>query len=135
MASNQLIESEVQEVDPFESLLFVEDSNSEKGLKDGEKASFHKHFSEGFSLGLVKGYEVGSEITFYKVFAKTWLTLTKEPKTEKLLKQLLKLAEEYPECNSKEDSNSRQSLNAKFKQVCAVLKLDTRGVQSNDITW
>ena len=115
----------------------VEEKTLEKGLKEGEDISFHKHFTEGFALGLVKGYEVGSEITFYQVFAKTWLDLTKDhPKEQKLLQQLLELAEQCPEFNSKEEnSNLRRKLNAKFKQVCAVLKLNTRAIESNDTSW
>lgn len=142
MASNHIQESPTAEVDPFESieslLLNVEEKTLEKGLKEGEDISFHKHFTEGFALGLVKGYEVGSEITFYKVFAKTWLDLAKDdqPKEQKLLQQLLELAEQCPEFNSKEEnSNLRQKLNAKFKQVCAVLKLNTRAIESNDTSW
>ena len=141
MASNHIHESPTAEVDPFESieslLLNVEEKTLEKGLKEGEDISFHKHFTEGFALGLVKGYEVGSEITFYQVFVKTWLDLTKDhPKEQKLLQQLLELAEQCPEFNSKEEnSNLRQKLNAKFKQVCAVLKLNTRAIESNDTSW
>ena len=141
MASNHIHESPTAEVDPFESieslLLNVEEKTLEKGLKEGEDISFHKHFTEGFALGLVKGYEVGSEITFYKVFAKTWLDLTKDhPKEQKLLQQLLELAQKCPEFNSKEEnSNLRRKLNAKFKQVCAVLKLNTRAIESNDTSW
>ena len=109
-----------QESDLFESLLFVEEANSRKGQKDGEKASLQKNFVEGFSLGLVKGYEVGCEVTFYHIFAKTWLELVpKDSKEAKILVQLMKLADEYPKYNVKDDSESKtkQSLNAKFKQV------------------
>ena len=109
-----------QESDLFESLLFVEEANSRKGQKDGEKASLQKNFVEGFSLGLVKGYEVGCEVTFYHIFAKTWLELVpKDSKEAKILVQLMKLAEEYPRYNVKDESESKskQALNAKFKQV------------------
>jgi len=126
-----------QESDLFESLLFVEEANSRKGQKDGEKASLQKNFVEGFSLGLVKGYEVGCEVTFYHIFAKTWLELVpKDSKEAKILVQLLKLIDEYPKHNVKDESESKtkQSLNAKFKQVCAVLKLNTTP-QNQDISW
>ena len=127
-------------------LLNVEEKTLEKGLKEGEDISFHKHFTEGFALGLTKGYEVGSEITFYKVFAKIWLEIlvakkddnNSNNKEQKLLQQLLELADQCPEFNSQEDENSKlfQKLNAKFKQVCAVLKLNTtREIESNDTSW
>ena len=50
--------------------------------------------SEGFSLGVKKGFEIGSEIGFFESFAKVWLKLVEadsDKKVEKVRKELKKL--------------------------------------------
>jgi len=126
-----------KEVDPFDTILNIEEDQTKLGLQQGQKLQKTRFTLEGFNLGLSKGFEVGSEIAFYQAFAKTWLSHPNiSGKEKKVLEQLLKLTQKFPEHNSKEEETAviKQSMNAKFKQACAILKIDAKS-SSQDSTW
>ncbi|KAI9555690.1 hypothetical protein GHT06_018205 [Daphnia sinensis] len=120
--------------DAFDSLVLSEDNlvnkAYEEGLVHGEKVGFQ----EGFDLGNQKGAEIGSEIFFYRGFAKGWIALLSEnelpgennPKSVKALKKLLKLLDSFPQGNPKSQDIIAllQEIRAKFKHCCAILKVD-----------
>lgn len=122
------VESAIQNEDIFDAILNIEESKTKEGQYQGNKVQKEKFTSEGFNLGLKKGFEVGSEIAFYKAFAQTWLQLPNlKEKEAKVLEQLLKLIEKFPTHNSKEESETdcKLAINAKFKQACAILKINS----------
>lgn len=124
------------DTDLFDAILSVEESNCERGYLQGQKAWQLKYFREGFSLGLAKGYEAGNEVAFYRAFAKTWSALLHDkPREKKVVDQLLALTDKCPNYNSKDDSliELKQSMNAKFRQLCAVLKIEVKSNKS--VTW
>jgi hypothetical protein len=126
-----------KEIDPFDAILNIEEEQTKLGHQQGQKIQKIKFTLEGFNLGLSKGFEAGSEIAFYQAFAKTWLSHPNiSGKEKKVLEQLLKLTQKYPEHNSKEEETGvlKQSMNAKFKQACAVLKIDAKN-STQDFTW
>ena len=60
----------------------------------GSLVASNRDRSEGFSLGVKKGFEIGSEIGFFESFAKVWLKLVEadsDKKVEKVRKELKKL--------------------------------------------
>ena len=136
MASNIHNDSEATEdLDFLDAVNNIEAEHCQKGFHHGSNIQKEKLSREGFQLGLSKGFEIGNEIGFYQAFAQTWLVIA-TTKEKKVLQQLLKLTQEFPEHNSKEDTvvELKQALNAKFKQACAVLKLDTKS-ETKDTTW
>ena len=145
MASHQIIdgnqsgnhEEESVEFD-FDAILNIEENQSKLGFEQGQILQKTKFTLEGFNLGVSKGFEVGSEVSFYQAFAKTWLSHPKiSAKETKVLEQLLKLTQKFPEHNCKEEENTdiKLSMNAKFKQACAILKVDAKSDNSQDSSW
>ena len=93
-----------KEIDPFDAILNIEEEQTKLGHQQGQKLQKTKYTLEGFNLGLSKGFEIGSEIAFYQAFAKTWLSHPKiSVKEKKVLEQLLKLTQKFPQHNSKEE--------------------------------
>ena len=145
MASNQISngnQNGVQEEDSvefdFDAILNIEGNQTRLGFEQGQNLQKTRFTVEGFNLGLSKGFEVGSEVAFYQAFAKTWLSHPKiSAKQKKVLEQLVKLTQKFPEHNSKEEETSdiKLSMNAKFKQACAILKVDAKSDNSRASTW
>jgi len=127
-----------EEIDPFDAILNIEENQTRLGLQQGQIAQKTKFTLEGFNLGLSKGFEVGSEVAFYQAFAQTWLKHPRiSAKETKVLEQLLKLTQEFPAYNSKEEKTSdiKQSMNSKFKLACKLLKIDAKNKQAQDNSW
>ena len=133
--TNQNDANTVDTEDFLDAVNNIEAENCLKGFEQGSQIQKEKLSREGFQLGFQKGFEIGNEIGFYQAFAQTWLAVA-GPKEQKVLRQLLKLTQDFPEHNSKEDTvvEYKQALNAKFKQASAILKLDTKP-DTGDITW
>ena len=114
MASNQISngnQNGVQEEDnvefDFDAILNIEGNQTRLGFEQGQNLQKTRFTVEGFNLGLSKGFEVGYEVAFYQAFAKTWLSHPKiSDKQKKVLEQLLKLTQKFPEHNSKEEETS-----------------------------
>jgi hypothetical protein len=130
--------------DLVDRLLSIEDQNAKLGFSRGSTAAHQKNVVEGYSLGVVKGIESGTEIGIYLAFANTWLAFIEladsskdAGKAKKPLKQLLALAEKCTDSNTKDESTLelKQSLQAKFKQSCAILKVDSTPLTGGTITW
>ena len=121
-------ENHDNEFDLFESILSIEETKTREGFKQGHKVQQEKFNCEGFNLGLTKGFEIGNEIAFYQAFAQTWLDLPQiSSKEKKVLEQLLKLTQEFPQDNSEEKAAElKLAVNAKFKQASAILKLKSK---------
>lgn len=123
-----------EEIDPFDAILNIEENQTKLGLQQGQNAQKIKFTLEGFNLGLSKGFEVGSEVAFYQAFAQTWLKHPRiSAKETKVLEQLLKLTQEFPAYNSKEEKTSdiKQLMNSKFKLACKLLKIKNKQAQDN----
>lgn len=123
--------------DFFDAILNIEETKTREGFAKGTEAQKVKLTLEGFNLGLTKGFEIGSEVSFYQSFAETWLQNPKgvSEKEQKVLEQLLKLTQEFPKDNSKEQDTKLKAINAKFKQSCAMLKIKNSSEGLRDSTW
>jgi HUS1 checkpoint protein len=83
-------ESDFDIQDAFDSLLVSEDNLVAKACEEGLLQGEIVGFQEGFDLGRQKGSEIGSEIFFYRGFAKSWIALLSGDLSE-AFKQLLEL--------------------------------------------
>ena len=130
--------AEIQQNDDlFDGILNIEENKTQEGLESGLKAQRVKLNLEGFNLGLTKGFEIGSQLSFYENFAKTWLSIPKtgiSEKERKVLEQLLKLTKEFPKENTKDQDLKLSKIEGKFKQVCAMLKIKSEKSEK-DSTW
>jgi len=59
--------------DVFDSILLSEDTFASTGYQEGFKQGEVDGYQEGLNLGEVKGKEIGSEISFYRGFAKGFI--------------------------------------------------------------
>ena len=125
-----------KETELFDDIVNIEETHLESGYREGDQVQKAKLKREGFDLGFSKGFQIGTEVAFYQAFASTWLNSgTIQPKQAKVLEQLLKLTRDFPTFNNKE-VDLQPSMNAKFKQACAVLKLDSKDTSSKfDSSW
>lgn len=81
MAVNKKV-SDFDIQDAFDSLLLSEDTFVRKAHEEGLAQGEITGFQEGFDLGHQKGAEIGSEIFFYRGFAKGWINLLSENKSD-----------------------------------------------------
>ncbi len=122
--------------DPFDAILNIEETKTKQGYTLGKEAQKEKLTCEGFNLGLSKGIEVGAEIGLYQALARTWLQHPEvTSKEKKLLEQLATLCREFPAHNDENSAELKQKINAKFKQVCANLKISTNIPSGKDQSW
>ncbi|XP_057377622.1 protein LTO1 homolog [Daphnia carinata] len=78
MAVNTAAVSDFDIQDAFDSLVLSEDNFVNKAYKEGLVHGETVGFQEGFDLGNQKGAEIGSEIFYYRGFAKGWIALLSE---------------------------------------------------------
>lgn len=131
----------------FDSIVFAETIFQAKGFKQGSLVASNRDRSEGFSLGVKKAFEIGSEIGFFESFANVWIKLVeadsdkKNEKVRKELKKLKDLAEKVSDQNSKDEESESDVwsdlnlMRSKYRMICKLLKLETVDTKAKEISW
>ena len=116
--------------DPFDKVLFVEQSLQQDGFNAGFLDGKRKGHDEGFNVGIEHGKEVGKEIGFYKGFLETWKLLTvSDGKLKKRQLNLMKQMSTLLECVNYDNPEDLQmdhrlaEIRTKFKQLSSLLRL------------
>ena len=115
--------------DPFDKVLFLEESLHQRGYNAGFESGKNAGKEEGFKVGLLHGKELGKEIGFYKGFVETWKNVLSVKDASKrqisLLESLSQLLDqlnyENPEDEAMEENIAK--IRTKFKQLSSILKV------------
>lgn len=101
-----------------------------ESYKEGFKIGAAKGNPEGYHLGYHRGAEIGSEIGYYTGVTESYLNSAKDgnlsEKIVKSLENLKKLLDNFPRHNSEDVDIVEEAsiIRAKFRKVCAQLKID-----------
>ncbi|XP_074662581.1 uncharacterized protein LOC141915073 [Tubulanus polymorphus] len=122
------------DLDIFKDLIDVESRFQSEGFEKGFEAGKESGFMEGFNAGVEQGRSIGSEIGFYNGFTKRLLTAFSADKLDnedkkykrkvKALTSFQKMLMDFDMENTKSENFSEdlESIRAKFKQVCSLMK-------------
>ncbi len=61
------------EQDPFDEILFLDDSYHQLGWEEGKRAGQEKGYQHGFEMGRLKAFEFYKEVGYYAGFASSWM--------------------------------------------------------------
>ena len=128
----------MDEDDPFESLLFIEDRLQEQGYGEGRGHGVAEGLKEAAEAGKANGVDVGWEVGYYLGFAETWLRLLKtkplehEEKKIRVLSTLVEMLRSFRilDVESTEFRRELSQLQAKYKQTLALLKVPLAAVKA-----
>ena len=127
----------MDEDDPFESLLFIEDRLQEQGYGEGRGHGAAEGLKEAVEAGKANGVDVGWEVGYYLGFAETWLRLLKtkpehEEKKIRVLSTLVEMLRSFRvlDVESTEFRREFSRLQAKYKQTLVLLKVPHAAVKA-----
>ena len=134
---------EVNDEDPFESLLFIEQRLQEEGYREGHGHGVAEGLKEAVEAGKANGQDVAWEIGYYLGFAQTWLRLLRtkpepEEKKTKVLSALVGALQSFKILDIESTTEYRKAfslLQAKYKQALALLKVPTAVKAKADLSF
>lgn len=118
--------------DIFHSIAVSEEHLMNQGFQEGFLKGSLEGEVDGFHLGYHRGAEIGAEIGYYKGVAETLLVISDRRKHDipaKVINALQKVSDlinQFPTSNE-EDVDiiaACDSIRARFKKACALLKID-----------
>lgn len=118
--------------DVFHSIVLSEERLMKQGFQEGFlKGSFEGEV-DGFHLGYHRGAEIGAEIGYYKGVIETLLVVSEKRKHDipvKVLNALQKVSDLIDQFPTSNEENvdiiaACDSVRARFKKACALLKID-----------
>ncbi|XP_018578384.1 oral cancer-overexpressed protein 1 homolog [Anoplophora glabripennis] len=139
MTSQKEKERDINEV--FDELLLSEEKVIADSYKEGFEIGAAKGNPEGYHLGYHRGAELGSEIGYYTGVIESYLNLSNDgrlpEKIVKSLDNLKKLLDSFPWHNAEDIDIIEQAniIRAKFKKVCAQLKIDITYPENGNLSF
>jgi hypothetical protein len=118
--------------DVFHSIVLSEEHLMNRGFQEGFLKGSLEGEVDGFHLGYHRGAEIGAEIGYYKGVVETLLVISGKTKHDmpgkviNALRKVLELINQFPTSNE-EDADiigACDSVRARFKKACALLKID-----------
>jgi Essential protein Yae1, N terminal. len=114
--------------DPFDKIVFLEDSLQQEGFHSGFQTGKKSGEEEGYKVGLNHGKELGKEIGFYKGFvmmSQELLSVESSKRQHILLEQLKKLLDKVNYDNPEDEKMEEiiAKIRTKFKQLTSLLKV------------
>eukprot|EP00731_Ephydatia_muelleri_P030387 Em0021g910a len=112
--------------DTFDSILFPEDRLSAKGFKEGYAYGSKQGFDDACAAGYARGKDIGKEVGFYVGFVQLWLEMIDEgSRQHRVLATFVSKLKQFQVqgTESPDYTNQISQFRAKFKHVCALLKV------------
>eukprot|EP00884_Botryococcus_braunii_P011052 jgi/Botrbrau1/19949/Bobra.0059s0066.1 len=117
--------------DLFDAALSLEDVHIKEGFDEGVKSGQLEGYIEGRSLGVIKGFEIVSEVGFYRGCVVGWhhilgqLPQTLSSKAARTIKSMEAVLDTFPLNDAKDEQlqEALEDLRARYKAVCAMLNL------------
>lgn len=125
----------------FDEILLSEEKVIGESYKEGFKIGSIKGNPEGYHLGYHRGAELGSEIGYYTGVVESYLSTSRDDnfpeKIVKSLENLKKLLDSFPRHNADDIDIIEQAnvIRAKFKKVCAQLKIDITYPENSNLSF
>ncbi|XP_037073007.1 protein LTO1 homolog [Pollicipes pollicipes] len=133
----------------FDSIVFAEQTELDQGYKEGHEAGCTEARAVGRGLGFQRAAQLASEVGFYGGFAQQALAQLAAAdgasdaasqqlrRARPLLLGLTRLIERLPRHNSRDSDVSAllDTVRAKFRQVCAVLKVNPTAGEQKEISF
>uniref|UniRef100_A0A8D8FGH8 Oral cancer-overexpressed protein 1 homolog n=1 Tax=Culex pipiens TaxID=7175 RepID=A0A8D8FGH8_CULPI len=126
--------------DVFDNLLLAEEHLAEAGYQRGLAQGVREGNVDAYHFGYHRGAEVGAELGFYYGVICGQEGALKEggsSKGESLLKELKREIEEFPKFNDLEADivEGLVKLRAKYKKLCALLKISAKYARPNELSF
>lgn len=138
MPVNNSTNSEERDInDIFDDILLIEETLTDEsyvdGFTDGEKAGN----PDGYHLGYHRGAELGAELGYYYGIAEVFLKFSKSEKAIKVLQQLHVALLSFPRTNDEtvDIFELANTIRAQFKKACALLKINGRYPEANELNF
>ncbi|XP_044257851.1 protein LTO1 homolog [Tribolium madens] len=135
-------ESEKDINDAFSDILLSEDRIFENSYNEGYELGKQEENIEAFHLGYHRGAELGAEIGYYTSIASSYLTFHQGDKSgdDKIVKELETLRDMLDSFPRENDPNVdilelMGKIRAKFKKICAVLKIQPPFPESDKLSF
>ncbi|KAJ8985703.1 hypothetical protein NQ317_014352 [Molorchus minor] len=125
----------------FDDILLSEEKLIAESYQEGLKIGIAKGNPEGYHLGYHRGAELGAEIGFYTGVVESYLEHLKGSNTpEKVLKSLRDLKEildAFPKYNAEDVDiiEKANEIRAKYKKICAQLKVDAAYPENDNLSF
>ncbi|XP_063926177.1 protein LTO1 homolog isoform X2 [Zophobas morio] len=125
--------------DVFSDIFLIENRAFEQSFNEGRDQGKTEDNVEAFHLGYHRGAEIGAEIGYYAAVTNHFIQ-NKPPGDDKLTKELATLKQmlvEFPRENNQEVDIIAQlsQIRAKFKKICAVLKIQPTFPEPNRLSF
>lgn len=133
-------EDDVDINDVFDNLLLAEEHLAEAGYQRGLAQGVREGNVDAYHFGYHRGAEVGAELGFYYGVICGQESASKEggsSKGKSLLKELKREIEEFPKFNDLEADivEGLVKLRAKYKKLCALLKISAKYARPNELSF
>ena len=126
--------------DIFDSIAFSEEKIWNDAYEEGLEKTKEDGELEGFHLGYHRGAEIGAELGFYKQIIDI-IKLQKpeilNEKAHRIIKKIHFMIEQFPTVNSEDLDiiSLRDSIRARYKHLCSLLKIEPLFAPNNQLTF
>lgn len=135
-----VLDKDINEV--FDDILLSEEKIIKKSYDDGFSIGASQGNPEGYHLGYHRGAEIGAELGFYSGILETYwndLGTASESTSQKIesLKTLKSIIDNFPHTNvdNVDIVEVLNNIRARFKKVCAQLKINIKYPESDNFSF
>lgn len=134
------IEPEKDINDVFSDIFLGEDRIFEESYYEGFERGKQEENLEAFHLGYHRGAEIGAEIGYYTSVTSSYISFLQKSGDEKILRELETLSEmlrRFPRENDPKVDIVQLlgKIRAKFKKICAILKIQPSFPKSDKLSF